>query len=97
MRVCCHSRTRPKLQGHEGLNNLLAAYDDKSAYAQTLFAVCAGPGCEVRLFDGRTHGIIVPARGSLDFGWDPIFQPDESGGLTYAEMAKDAKNVISHR
>lgn len=76
---------------------MLAAYEDKSAYAQTLFAVCAGPGCEVRLFDGKTHGTIVPARGSLDFGWDPIFQPDESGGLTYAEMPKDAKNAISHR
>ena len=24
--------------GHVGLNNLLAAYDDKSAYAQTIFA-----------------------------------------------------------
>jgi inosine triphosphate pyrophosphatase len=85
------------LQGHEGLNNMLAAYDDKSAYAQTLFALCAGPGCEVRLFDGRTAGNIVPARGALDFGWDPVFEPLEGGGLTYAEMAKDAKNAISHR
>jgi len=33
----------------------------------------------------------------LDFGWDPVFEPDESGGLTYAEMDKDDKNAISHR
>ena len=26
-----------------------------------------------------------------------MFEPDESGGLTYAEMEKDAKNAISHR
>ncbi|EGB12928.1 hypothetical protein AURANDRAFT_18344 [Aureococcus anophagefferens] len=83
--------------GHAGLNNLLAAYDDKGAYAQCLFALCAGPGAPVRLFDGRTRGAIVPARGPTDFGWDPVFEPAESGGLTYAEMDKAAKNAISHR
>jgi len=83
--------------GHVGLNNMLAAYDDKSAYAQCLFALCAGPGQPVRLFDGRTPGKIVPARGDNQFGWDPVFEPDESGGLTYAEMPKTAKNEISHR
>jgi inosine triphosphate pyrophosphatase len=83
--------------GHEGLNNLLAAYPDKSAYAQCIFALSAGPGAEVRVFDGRTNGVIVPARGPTDFGWDPVFEPTESGGLTYAEMAKADKNAISHR
>lgn len=83
--------------GHAGLNNLLEAYTDKSAYAQCLFALSAGPGCEVRIFDGRTAGRIVPARGPLDFGWDPVFEPDEGEGLTYAEMTKEAKNGISHR
>ena len=33
----------------------------------------------------------------LDFGWDPVFEPLEGGGQTYAEMEKDAKNAISHR
>jgi inosine triphosphate pyrophosphatase len=28
---------------------------------------------------------------------DPIFEPDEGNGLTYAEMEKDEKNKISHR
>mmetsp|Transcript_50841 Transcript_50841/g.115467 ORF Transcript_50841/g.115467 Transcript_50841/m.115467 type:complete len:101 (+) Transcript_50841:343-645(+) len=62
-----------------------------------IFAVCAGPGQEVRIFDGRTPGKIVSPRGPLDFGWDPVFQPDEGGGGTYAEMDKAAKNAISHR
>jgi inosine triphosphate pyrophosphatase len=54
--------------GHDGLNNLLAAYQDKSAIAVCTFAFCAGPGEEVLLFEGRTPGKIVPARGPKDFG-----------------------------
>lgn len=49
-----------------------------------------------QIFDGRTAGSIVPARGPTDFGWDPVFQP-EGRDLTYAEMDKADKNVISHR
>eukprot|EP00438_Fugacium_kawagutii_P021506 Skav226571 [mRNA] locus=scaffold1701:170412:171873:- [translate_table: standard] len=47
--------------GHEGLNKILAGYEDKSAYAQCLFTLCAGPGKEVHVFDGRTEGKIVEA------------------------------------
>ncbi|RYP48969.1 hypothetical protein DL768_005241 [Monosporascus sp. mg162] len=80
--------------GHEGLNNLLAAYDDKSAQAVATFGFCRGPGHEILLFQGRTNGKIVPARGPAYFGWDPIF---EYNGQTYAEMDKVEKNKISHR
>jgi len=84
--------------GHDGLNRMLDGFDDKSAYAQTVVAFTAGPGEEVHVFDGRTDGRIVPPRGSLEFGWDPIFEPDEGdGGKTYAEMSKEDKNAISHR
>jgi len=48
----------------------------------------------VILFQGRTEGKIVPARGPGYFGWDPIF---EFEGKTYAEMDKTDKNLISHR
>mmetsp|Transcript_66584 Transcript_66584/g.130941 ORF Transcript_66584/g.130941 Transcript_66584/m.130941 type:complete len:239 (+) Transcript_66584:23-739(+) len=82
--------------GHEGLNNLLAAYEDKSAYAQCVFALSLGPGHTPIVFAGRTEGTIVPARGPLDFGWDPIFQPD-GYDQTYAELSKEVKNKISHR
>ena len=40
--------------GHEGLNNLLVAYEDKSAQAVATFGFCEGPGHEVLLFQGRT-------------------------------------------
>lgn len=91
--------------GHDGLNKMLQGFDDNRAYAQTIIAFSSGPGKEVHLFDGRTKGRIVPPRGSLDFGWDPIFEPLEeecnNGGIdtgnTYAEMTKDEKNKISHR
>jgi len=70
--------------GHEGLNNLLVAYPDKSAQAVCTFAYCEGPGHEPIIFQGHTdvrsykktnqshtdsaQGKIVPARGPNTFG-----------------------------
>eukprot|EP00013_Stygamoeba_regulata_P024531 CAMPEP_0177650994 /NCGR_PEP_ID=MMETSP0447-20121125/12274_1 /TAXON_ID=0 /ORGANISM="Stygamoeba regulata, Strain BSH-02190019" /LENGTH=217 /DNA_ID=CAMNT_0019153971 /DNA_START=81 /DNA_END=734 /DNA_ORIENTATION=- len=83
--------------GHEGLNNLLAAYEDKSAYALCTFSFwCPQLGKEIKTFRGRTEGRIVPARGPADFGWDPIFEP-AGFSTTFAEMDKEEKNKISHR
>lgn len=83
--------------GHDGLNQMLVGFDSKTAYAQTVFALTLGPNEPVVVFDGQTRGKIVPPRGALDFGWDPIFEPHEGKGKTYAEMTKDEKNAISHR
>ncbi|KAK8937325.1 Inosine triphosphate pyrophosphatase [Platanthera zijinensis] len=82
--------------GHEGLNNMLMAYEDKSAYATCIFSLALGPNEEPVTFVGKTPGKIVPARGPKVFGWDPIFQPD-GYELTYAEMSNQEKNKISHR
>lgn len=83
--------------GLDGLNDIIAFSDDKTGYAQTVVAFCPGPGKDVITFDGRTQGKIVRPRGKLDFGWDPIFEPDEGDGLTYAEMDGEQKDSISHR
>lgn len=87
--------------GHDGLNKMLVGFDDKSGYAQCVFSLCAThtdlSEHPIKTFVGRTPGQIVPARGPLNFGWDPIFQPDEGNGKTYAEMDKTKKNIISHR
>ena len=83
--------------GLDGLNDMISFSDDKSGYAQTVVAFCAGPGKDVMLFDGRTHGKIVRPRGSKAFGWDPVFEADEGNGMTYAEMTGDQKDSISHR
>ena len=37
-----------------GLNKLLEGFPDKSAYALCIFAFCAGPGKDIKLFQGRT-------------------------------------------
>lgn len=76
--------------GHEGLNNMLAAYEDKSATAVCTFCYCAGPGAKPVLFQGRCYGKVVPARGPGTFGWDAVFE-FEGEGQTYAEMEKERK------
>ena len=40
--------------GLDGLINLLAAYEDKSAQAVCTFAYAEGPGAEPVIFQGRT-------------------------------------------
>jgi inosine triphosphate pyrophosphatase len=60
--------------GHQGLNNLLAAYEDKSAEAVCTFGYSPGPGHEPILFQGRAQGKIVSPRGPPDFGWDACFE-----------------------
>jgi inosine triphosphate pyrophosphatase len=50
------------------LNNLLKGFEDKKAYALCIFALGI-PGKEPIVFEGRTDGQIVPARGPKDFGW----------------------------
>lgn len=48
-------------------------------------------------FEGIIPGQIVwPIRGQLGHGFDPVFQPD-GFDQTFAEMAPDQKNAISHR
>lgn len=44
--------------------------------------------------DGR---ISESARGARGFGYDPVFEPDDGAGRTFAEMGDGAKNEISHR
>jgi inosine triphosphate pyrophosphatase len=90
--------------GLDGLNNMLLAYEDKTAYAQCVFAYCEGgekSAEEVEVFVGRTNGRIVKARGKTEFGWDAVFEPDEQRDVddkkTYGEMEKEEKNAISHR
>ncbi|KAF4120134.1 inosine triphosphate pyrophosphatase [Geosmithia morbida] len=105
---CC-SKTGLDLR----LNNLIAAYEDKSAEAICTFGYSAGPGQEPVLFQGRCPGKIVPARGPSNFG-NFLFSKIPSyivskltvagwdpcfefEGKTFAEMDGAEKNKISHR
>lgn len=49
------------------------------------------------LFEGRVEGEILRSPTGTDgFGYDPVFRPADSA-LSFAEMAPEAKNAISHR
>ena len=48
-------------------------------------------------FEGIVSGTITKIpRGKAGFGYDPVFMP-EGYQQTFAELAADVKNIISHR
>ena len=56
--------------------------------------VLAWPDGHEELFEGRVHGRLVsPPRGSLGFGYDPMFQPD-GHAVTFGEMSAAEKHGI---
>ncbi|MEI9905204.1 MAG: RdgB/HAM1 family non-canonical purine NTP pyrophosphatase [Asticcacaulis sp.] len=57
----------------------------------------AWPEGGAAVFEGRVDGeIVFPKRGTQGFGYDPIFRPD-GYDMTFAEMAPEAKDALSHR
>lgn len=55
------------------------------------------PDGHEEIFEGVAPGRLVwPPRGAQGHGYDPIFVP-EGHDVTYAEMAPEQKNAISHR
>lgn len=69
---------------------------DRRARFRCAIALRAPDGREWTV-DGSCNGqIILEARGSNGFGYDPLFVPD-GYGLTFAELDGETKNRISHR
>lgn len=73
----------------EGQKNRVAVFRSVIAYGE--------PKREIQLFEGETLGTISRRIRGTEWGFDPIFVPDEGDGSTYAEMPDDMKNRISHR
>ena len=49
------------------------------------------------LFHGIVKGEILPEPTGVEgFGYDPVFAPEEAGGLSFAQMDMKSKNTISH-
>lgn len=47
---------------------------------------------------GTVEGVVPPApRGTGGFGYDPVMQPVEADGRTFAEMSDAEKHALSHR
>jgi inosine triphosphate pyrophosphatase len=90
--------------GNEGLSNLLAGFEDRSAYAQCVVSFSHGLNSEIHTFCGISEGIIVDPeelrareKKGTSFGWDPLFIPDKGEGKTFGELDRKQKNRLSHR
>ena len=69
--------------------------DRSASFVCTLALVW--PDGEELVVEGRAHGSLTwPPRGTLGFGYDPVFVPTGSD-LTYAEIDPARKHAISHR
>lgn len=80
---------------NEGIARLLDGYEDRSAVAETCFALCDENG--VTLFKAERKGTIAETpRGEKGFGWDPIFIP-EGCDRTWAEMDTEEQKKTSMR
>lgn len=79
---------------------LLEALDgssDRAARFRTVALACFPDGREA-VAEGVVEGeIATEARGANGFGYDPVFIPAGAGGRTFAEMAAEEKNALSHR
>ncbi|TYZ09594.1 RdgB/HAM1 family non-canonical purine NTP pyrophosphatase [Hymenobacter lutimineralis] len=70
---------------------------NRAARFRTVVAL-VGLTPEPQLFAGEVRGLITEEpKGNGGFGYDPVFQPTEGNGQTFAEMELAAKNHISHR
>ncbi|MEM2428833.1 MAG: XTP/dITP diphosphatase, partial [Candidatus Bathyarchaeia archaeon] len=86
-----------KTIGLNGVLRLMNGVSDRYAYFLSVVAY-AEPGKPAKVFQGRVEGLITSEpRGSGGFGFDPIFQPLEGDGRTFAEMSAEEKNRFSHR
>lgn len=81
--------------GAEGIAHTAASLNNRGATARC--ALLYYTGDDEVFAEGATHGrLVLPPRGDQGFGWDPIFQPENSA-MTYAEITGPDKDRISHR
>ena len=75
----------------------VGASTQEARSAQFRTVICLIQDGKEHLMEGQCKGFIEPARsGAEGFGYDPIFKP-EGHSCTFAEMASEEKNAISHR
>jgi len=85
-----------KTIGNEGIIRLLERENDRSAHFEAAVAYGIPPD-RIWVFTGRADGTIASEpRGSLGFGFDPIFIP-KGHVKTFGEMTIEEKSRISHR
>lgn len=73
------------------------APERRTARFETVALVCWPDGREVSA-TGAVEGVITAeARGDRGFGYDPVFEPLEGDGRTFAELNPLEKHALSHR
>ena len=88
-------------EGHASADNMalllrrLEGQQNRRARFRTVIALIRNG--EEHLFEGIVNGeITLEKSGTEGFGYDPVFRP-EGYAVTFAEMAPELKNRISHR
>ncbi len=81
--------------GNEGVLKLMKDVTNRNATFLSVIAYCRRNFAPI-IFKGAVKGKISKKLRGGSWGYDPIFIPNNSGGLTYAEL-KSEKNMVSHR
>jgi XTP/dITP diphosphohydrolase len=69
---------------------------DRTAHFVCALAI-AWPDGHAETFEGRITGSLIwPPRGTLGFGYDPMFVPEDHA-ITFGEMRPSQKHAMSHR
>ncbi len=77
------------------LQNLAGKQNRKARFCTIITLV--GLTSDPIFFEGIIEGTIISERrGSIGFGYDPVFAPN-GYNLTFAEMSLEQKNTVSHR
>ena len=83
--------------GNGGILRLMQSARSRQAHFQAAVAFCKShtqPIC----FSAAVNGTVSHRmKGGKGFGFDPIFIPSEGDGRTFAQMATEEKNLLSHR
>jgi XTP/dITP diphosphohydrolase len=83
------------------LSQLQGKTNRRACFRTVIALILNGTDCKsapaIHYFEGRIDGEILTEKHGIDgFGYDPIFRPD-GYKETFAELALDEKNRISHR
>ena len=84
----------------EGLLQALGSDVSRSCAFHCVLAI-AWPDGESAVYEGTAPGTLTwPPRGTMGFGYDPVFVPSNNGDAreqTFAELSPEDKHRISHR
>ena len=89
-----------KTIGNKGLLQVMKNVENRKAKFESAVTYCSVQLDSPMCFKGEAHGEITKEErngwGKSGFGFDPVFQPENSG-KTFAEMTVAEKNRYSHR